>query len=199
MITIPKARLERMMHALAYASVEAFSEANAVFGPITEDAFGELEGMFQIFIQERAQQAEQQELIIAQAQAIRSLSAPIIDVWDDIVTLPVVGVVDATRAMEMTERLLERVVATRARCVIIDITGVEQVEAATMAHFVQMIGAVRLLGSFCVLTGVSPDVASDMVNHQVSLEGIKVLRSLKDGLAVCLRSLAARSKQPQQE
>lgn len=202
LITIAPERLQKVVQALSYASVEAFSEAQALMQEQTEDSFGELEGVLRIFLQElqsaqelRAKQEEQQKLIELQQVAIKDLSTPIIDLWDDIITLPIVGVVDSQRALEMTERLLQKVVDKNARCVIIDITGVNVVDTMTADHFVKMVKAIRYLGSYCVVTGISPEIAQTLVLSGVEMGDVKTLRSLKEGLKDCFRHL----KQAHQE
>src|SRR6185369_7029580 len=80
-----------------------------------------------------------------QRAAIKELSTPIIEVWDGILCLPVVGVLDSTRSAEMTESLLVAVVEKKARCAIIDITGIQVMDTGTADHFLRMARAVRLL------------------------------------------------------
>jgi rsbT co-antagonist protein RsbR len=195
-ITIPVERLQKIIQVLSYASVEAFTEAQVLLGTETEDDFGEVEGVLRVFLQElqnsqqlQLKQQQQQKLIEAQQIAIKDLSTPIIDLWDDIITLPIVGIVDSQRALEMTERLLQRVVEKGSRCIIIDITGVNVVDTMTADHFVKMVKAVRYLGSYCVVTGISPEIAQTLVLSGVEMGNVKTLRSLKEGLKDCFHYL----------
>src|SRR5262249_5969190 len=93
---------------------------------------------------QRRSDAYQQELeeklamLEARRSAMRELSAPIIEVWNGVLCLPVVGVLDSTRSAEMTELLLEAVVEKKARCAIIDITGIEVMDTAIASHFMSM-------------------------------------------------------------
>ena len=131
------------------------------------------------------------ETIERQQQAIRQLTTPIIELWDQVLTLPVVGLVDAERSMEMTEALLEHVSNSGARCVIIDLTGLDVIDTMTASHFSQMVRAAQLLGAHCVITGLSPDLARTLVGLGVDLGELVTLRSLKDGLRHCLIRLHA--------
>lgn len=132
--------------------------------------------------------AEQRlETIERQRIAIADLSAPIIDVWDEILALPIVGLVDSQRSIELTERLLERIASTQARAVIVDLTGVDVVDTMTANHLLQMIRAARLLGTYCVLSGISPQIAQTLVQLEVELDEIATVRNLKEGLRACLR------------
>lgn len=131
--------------------------------------------------------AEQRlETIERQRMAIADLSAPIIDVWDGVLVLPIIGLVDTQRSLELTERLLERISASSARSVIVDLTGVDVVDTMTANHLLQMIRAAGLLGAFCVLSGISPLIAQTLVQLEVDLRQIATVRSLKEGLQTCI-------------
>jgi rsbT co-antagonist protein RsbR len=117
-----------------------------------------------------------------QRVAIRELSAPIIEVWEGILCLPVVGVMDSNRSADMTDALLRAVVASRARCTIIDITGIEAMDTSTADHFLRMAKAVQLLGADCVLTGINPQIAQTIVHMGMEMQGLVTHRSLRDAL-----------------
>jgi rsbT co-antagonist protein RsbR len=130
---------------------------------------------------------ERLETIERQRLAIADLSAPIIDVWDGILALPVVGLVDTQRSIELTERLLNRIASSGTRSVIVDLTGVDLVDTMTANHLLQMIRAASLLGTFSVLSGISPQIAQTLVQLDVDLSEITTVRNLKEALKVCLR------------
>ncbi len=117
-----------------------------------------------------------------QRAAIRELATPIIEVWEGILCLPVVGVLDTTRASEMTEALLGAIAEKKATCAIIDITGIQVMDTGTADHFLRMARAVRLLGSDCVLTGINPGIAQTIVHMGVDLSGVLTHRSLRNAL-----------------
>ncbi|HLT38124.1 MAG TPA: XylR N-terminal domain-containing protein [Enhygromyxa sp.] len=133
------------------------------------------------------------ELVERQALAISELSTPVLEIWDDVLVLPVVGIVDTRRSIEIMEALLERISATHAKFVIIDVTGVEVVDTKTADYLTKVVRAASLLGTRCVLTGLSPAVAQTLVDVGANLGEIVTRRDLKDGLEVCLRALGARS------
>jgi rsbT co-antagonist protein RsbR len=103
-------------------------------------------------------------------------------VWEGILCLPIVGVMDSGRSADMTDALLRAVVATRARCTIIDITGIEVMDTGTADHFMRMARAVALLGAECTLTGINPHIAQTIVLMGVDLSGIRTHRTLRDAL-----------------
>jgi rsbT co-antagonist protein RsbR len=118
-----------------------------------------------------------------QRAAIRELSTPVIEVWEGVLCLPVVGVMDTSRSADMTETLLRAVVDRHASCAIIDVTGIEVMDTGTADHFLRMAKAVRLLGAECVLTGISPGIAQTIVHMGVDLTGVTTHRSLRDALS----------------
>ena len=117
-----------------------------------------------------------------QRAAIRELSTPVMEVWNNVLCLPVVGVLDTSRSAEMTEVLLRSIVEKKARCAIIDITGIQVMATGTADHFLRMARAVRLLGAECVLTGINPNIAQTIVHMGVDLSDIVTHRSLRDAL-----------------
>ena len=139
---------------------------------------------------EQRQELEQKLLTIAQqAEAIRGLTTPVIEIWDDVLVLPIVGVVDSRRSLEIMTDLLEAIAETRARCVIVDVTGVDVIDTATADTLLKIVRAASLLGTRCVLTGISPSVAQTLATLGADLSGVRTLRNLKAGLLDCLRFL----------
>lgn len=140
---------------------------------------------------ERLQQS-QAELIRKQQLALQELSTPVLDVWEDVLALPIIGTVDSSRSAQIMERLLAEIVAKRSRWVIIDVTGVEVIDTQTASHFLRIAKAVELLGARCVLTGVRPAVAQTLVQLNVSLHEVRTLRNLRHGLRHCIEKKTAR-------
>jgi rsbT co-antagonist protein RsbR len=109
--------------------------------------------------------------------------------WEDVLALPVIGIVDSRRSAEMMERLLHEIVQKQSRFVIIDLSGVEVIDTSTADHFMKLVKAVGLIGAQCVLTGIRPAVAQTLVDLDVSFGQLETLRNLRHGLRYCLRVL----------
>jgi anti-anti-sigma factor len=124
-------------------------------------------------------------------RAVDALGAPVLEVWTDVLALPIIGHLDEARASKMTEKLLNEVARTRCRFVILDITGVEVIDPQTVAQIVKVVGAVELLGAGCVLTGARPAVARAMSDLGVHFGAITTRPSLKQGLIECIRRMDA--------
>lgn len=127
------------------------------------------------------------ELVERLRLAIDEISTPILELWDDVLALPIVGVVDSRRSMQIMERLLEEIVHRQSRHVIIDVTGVEMIDTRTADHFLKLFKAVSLLGARCRITGVRPAVAQTLVDLGVNLSGMRASRNLKHALRDILR------------
>lgn len=130
---------------------------------------------------------EKLEVIARQEEAIKALSSPIIEVWDGILTLPLVGIVDSKRASETMERLLTAITEKAAAYAIIDLTGVEVVDTSTADHIGRITKAAELIGARCIITGIRPAVASTMVQIGIDLTKIVTLSTLREALQRCMR------------
>jgi rsbT co-antagonist protein RsbR len=133
----------------------------------------------------RAYQVELEEKLATiekQRAAIRELSTPIMEVWDAVLCLPVVGVMDTHRSAEMTASLLQAVVDKKARCAIIDITGIDVMDTRTVDHFMRMARAVRMLGAECVLTGINPHIAQTIVQMGIDFSNVVTHLTLHEAL-----------------
>lgn len=132
-----------------------------------------------------------EELLRKKQEEILALSTPVLKVWDGVVALPIIGALDAARAAHVMETLLHAIARDRARAAILDLTGVEEVDTATASHLFRIARAAGLLGSRCVLSGISPRIAQTMVEIGVDAEGLATFRTLKDALRYAIKLSAA--------
>lgn len=121
--------------------------------------------------------------------AIRRLSTPVIEVWDEVLVMPLIGVLDTGRAQQMMELLLERIVERQSRFVIVDITGVPTVDTAVAEHLIKTTRAGNMVGARTVLVGISPQVAQTLVRLGVSLGDISTFTDLRSGLEHVFKAL----------
>jgi PAS domain S-box-containing protein len=130
---------------------------------------------------------EKLDIIEAQQAAIQKLSTPIIEVWEGVLTMPVLGVVDEQRAEQMMSVMLEAVSRTRCQHTIIDLTGVDAVDTKTADHVMKIVRAVQLLGARAIVVGIRPEVAMTIVALGVDLASITTLSNLREALLLCMR------------
>lgn len=159
---------------------------NGVFASLNEliAAFGAEHEQSRAF---RRELEEKLLIVEKQRDAIRELSTPIIELWEGVLCLPVVGIMDTARSTEMTNSLLQAIVQKKTRYTIIDITGIEVMDTRTVDHFMRMAKAIRLLGAECALTGISPHIAQTVVHMGIEIDDIITQRSLRDALADYVR------------
>lgn len=129
---------------------------------------------------------EKLQVIERQEESLRSLSVPIVQVWDGVLTVPLMGSLDGQRASEMMERLLAEIVSARARYAILDLTAVAVVDTNTADHLVRIVRAIELLGARSIIAGISPAVAQTMVSLGVDLSRLTTLRNLQEALKACM-------------
>jgi rsbT co-antagonist protein RsbR len=142
-------------------------------------------------LERRAENEHQRESLLEQsrqlatqtAALVEALSTPIIVVWPGVLALPLIGRIDRQRANSINVALLERVVSERASHVILDLTGVETIEASTMDALMQMIRAIGLLGGRCLVTGIRPATAQHFVAASSETGQIKSYARVSDALA----------------
>lgn len=210
-VSVAAERLSRLQRAVALASEGAFSDAMGLLDDAPRDQFGEVEQVVRSLIHEYSLAIAQGELSIdefraskqdllqkidmieEQKAAIQKLSAPIIDVWESVIAAPLIGVLDSARAHDLAERLLARIQAARTSWVLLDLTGLERIDSPSAAHLVRLASAIRLMGAECLLTGLRGGVAQMVVSLGTSLEGLRPLSNLKEGLKYCLSRSPQRS------
>lgn len=139
------------------------------------------------FIRDLTEQEQQEQALqAAQQAALRELSTPLMPIADHVIALPLIGSVDASRAQQILEALLEGVAASRAETVILDITGVPVVDTQVAQALLQATRAVNLLGAQVILTGMRPEVAQTLVGIGVDLGGITTRATFRQGIACAL-------------
>lgn len=129
------------------------------------------------------QTLEQLAVIQRQQEAIRELSVPVLPVSRDTLVMPLVGALDSARLLQVQEQALERLAATRARRLLLDITGVPVVDSHVAQGLIRVVQAARLLGAEVTLIGIRPEVAQSIVGLGINLNSIRTSSDLQSALA----------------
>jgi rsbT co-antagonist protein RsbR len=124
-----------------------------------------------------------------QRKTISELQTPVILVWEGILALPIVGTVDSARAQQMTEALLDRITATGASVVLLDITAVPTVDTSFAKHLIETIAAARLLGTDVMVVGLTTFTALTLVHLGVDLAGVVTRTTMAKGLELAFDRL----------
>jgi rsbT co-antagonist protein RsbR len=124
----------------------------------------------------------QAAIIEEQRRTINELATPVIQVWDGVLALPIIGSLDTMRTQEMNERLLQAIVDTGSEIVILDITGVPLVDTAVAKHLLETVAAARLLGAEVFIVGMTKYIALTLVHLGLDLSGVITRTTLAKGL-----------------
>jgi rsbT co-antagonist protein RsbR len=135
---------------------------------------------------------ERERVIRQQQEAIRELSTPVLQLRERLLLLPIIGVIDTHRARLITESLLNAIRSTRARVVVMDITGVATIDSRVANHIIQTVTAARLMGAHVIVTGISADVAQSLVALGIELGRLDTVGDLQGGIEQAERSLGYR-------
>ena len=127
-----------------------------------------------------------EEVISRQQQELLELSTPVVQLWEGILALPLIGTLDSARTQIVMESLLQRIVTSGAEIAIIDITGVPTVDTLVAQHLIKTISAARLMGADCILSGIRPQIAQTIVHLGLELNVVSKA-TMADALALALR------------
>jgi rsbT co-antagonist protein RsbR len=134
-----------------------------------------------------AYSAAREEIISDQAAALLELSTPVVQLWDGVIAVPLVGTLDSARTQLVMEKLLETLVSTGADHAVIDITGVSTVDTEVAQHLLKTVSAARLLGAECTISGIRPQVAQTIVSLGIEFGDIATKATLAGALALALK------------
>jgi rsbT co-antagonist protein RsbR len=133
-----------------------------------------------------AYQKSREEVIQRQQRELMELSTPVVQLWDNILALPLIGTLDSGRTQVVMESLLEKIVDSGASIAIIDITGVPTVDTLVAQHLMKTVAAARLMGADCIISGIRPQIAQTIVHLGVDLSQVTTKASLADAFVVAL-------------
>jgi rsbT co-antagonist protein RsbR len=136
-------------------------------------------------------QKSREELILRQHQDLLELSTPVVQLWEGILALPLIGTLDSARTQVVMENLLQRIVETGASIAIIDITGVPTVDTLVAQHLLKTVAAARLMGADCIISGIRPQIAQTIVHLGVELSTVVTKATLADAFVVALQRTGA--------
>jgi rsbT co-antagonist protein RsbR len=132
-------------------------------------------------------QKTRESIIAQQQQELLELSTPVVQLWRNILALPLIGTLDSARTQVVMENLLQKIVDTGAPIAIIDITGVPTVDTLVAQHLLKTVAAARLMGADCIVSGIRPQIAQTIVHLGVNLEDITTKATLADAFAIALK------------
>lgn len=143
-------------------------------------------------------QKGREEIIRRQQQELLELSTPVVRIWNGVLALPLIGVLDSARTQVVMETLLKEIVTTGSQIAIIDITGVPMVDTLVAQHLLKTIAAARLMGADCIISGIRPQIAQTIVHLGVELGDVVTKATLAEALRLALQRLGLHVAQKQE-
>jgi rsbT co-antagonist protein RsbR len=132
---------------------------------------------------------DRERVIRQQQDAIRELSTPVLQVRERLLLLPIIGVIDTHRARLVTENLLRSIRASRAKVVVMDVTGVATIDSKVANHLIQTVTAAKLMGASVIVSGLSAEVAQSLVALGIDLTKLNTVGDLQGGMEEAERFL----------
>ena len=132
-------------------------------------------------------QKTRNEVIQRQQEEMLELSTPVVELWDGILALPLIGTLDSARTQVVMQNLLEAVVRTGSEIAIIDITGVPTVDTLVAQHLLKTVAAARLMGADCIISGIRPQIAQTIIHLGVDLTNVTTKATLADAFGIALK------------
>ena len=142
-------------------------------------------------------QKTREQVILRQQQELLELSTPVVELWEGVLALPLIGTLDSARTQVVMENLLQKIVDTGASIAIIDITGVPTVDTLVAQHLLKTIAAARLMGADCIISGIRPQFAQTIVHLGVNLDDVVTKANLADAFKVALKRTGSTITSPQ--
>jgi rsbT co-antagonist protein RsbR len=134
-------------------------------------------------------QKGREAVITRQQQELLELSTPVVRLWQGILAVPLIGVLDSARTQVVMESLLQEIVETGSAIAIIDITGVPTVDTLVAQHLLKTVSAARLMGADCIVSGIRPQIAQTIVQLGVTLTDVVTKATMADAFALALQRL----------
>jgi len=131
-------------------------------------------------------QQSRDDIIKRQSQELLELSTPVVQLWDKILALPLIGTLDSERTQTVMENLLNNIVQSGAEIAIIDITGVPTVDTLVAQHLIKTVSAARLMGADCIISGIRPQIAQTIVHLGLQLDVVSKA-TMADAFALALK------------
>ena len=132
-------------------------------------------------------QKTREQIIGEQQREMLELSTPVVQLWEGVLGLPLIGTLDSARTQVVMENLLQRIVDTGARIAVIDVTGVPTVDTLVAQHLLKTVAAARLMGADCIISGIRPQIAQTIVHLGLELNTVATKATLADAFALALQ------------
>lgn len=122
-------------------------------------------------------------LLKAHRQLVENLSVPIIPINSSVCILPLIGSVDSFRTNILEEKVLMEIGASRIQTLIMDLSGIADMEPEVIHHLMKIIDGTAMMGCKTVITGLRTEVVRKMIHLDLSFDHkTKTLGTLQQAL-----------------
>jgi rsbT co-antagonist protein RsbR len=136
-----------------------------------------------------------EETLTTQTRSLMEMSTPVTEIWEGILLLPIVGLIDSKRASDVMHAALAKISDTQARIFILDISGVGVIDTAVANHLFKITRATRLMGCVCTISGVSPTIAQTIVDLGIDVGDVNTTATMRDALADAFKQIGSQIMQ----
>ncbi|RDI45645.1 STAS domain-containing protein [Falsibacillus pallidus] len=110
------------------------------------------------------------EMINEQRKLVEHLSVPIIPVSPTVAVLPLIGSIDTYRMQTIEEKALMDISAQQVQTLVIDLSGVADMELDVMDHFQKVLTGVNMMGCKAIISGMRPELTRKMVHAGITFD-----------------------------
>jgi anti-anti-sigma regulatory factor len=133
-----------------------------------------------------------EQVIARQQQAIRQLSTPVLQLRPGLLLLPIVGVLDSERLEQLRNGLLEGIRTRRAAVVVLDVTGVPEIDDVATHQLIGAVASAHMMGAAVIVSGLSAEIAGTLVNARIDLGRVTSVGDLESGIELAEAVIARR-------
>jgi anti-anti-sigma regulatory factor len=126
--------------------------------------------------------ATSEQVIARQQRAIRQLSTPVLQLRDGLLLLPIVGALETERLQQLRADLLEAIRGRRSRVVVLDVTGVPEIDSVAANQLIGTVAAARMMGAAVIVSGLSAEIAQTLVTAGIDLSQVDSVGDLQSGI-----------------
>ncbi len=165
------------------------ADRNAIVAAVTKMMYVDVDIVINTYLENT------NAVLSAQSDSLMRMSTPVTSIWDRILMLPIVGLIDSKRAKDIMSSMLRKIADTQSRIVIVDISGVAIVDTAVANHLLKMTRATRLMGCECIISGLSPEIAETIVDLGIDVGDIRTTANLRDALKYAFEAVGISLKE----
>lgn len=131
----------------------------------------------------------QKEKISASSKALMEMSTPVTPIWEGILLLPLLGIIDSSRTQDIMNKTLGEIAKSRAKVFVLDISGVSAMDTAVANQLIKITKATQLMGCETIISGISPAIARTLVELGVIIGEVRTTSTLRDSFELALKAV----------